>query len=157
MGTNMQDIQFIHALLAESDWLRCWQLAARDISIHALLAESDMFEIEEECAFLIFITLSLRRATMDVALAATILPYFYPRSPAESDAACRYPLGDWQDISIHALFGESDLRLLLIFLQRNISIHALLAESDHPIMCEDCIWGISIHALLRRATKYPKQ
>ena len=55
----------IHALLAESDvfkmllrdslilflstlslrratWLRCWQLAARDISIHALLAESDM-------------------------------------------------------------------------------------------------------------------
>ena len=32
----------IHALLAESDWwLRCWQLAARDISIHALLAESD--------------------------------------------------------------------------------------------------------------------
>ena len=55
----------IHALLAESDslgakadsptkyfyprspcgerrWLRCWQLAARDISIHALLAESDV-------------------------------------------------------------------------------------------------------------------
>ena len=66
--------------------MRCWQLAARDISIHALLAESDMFEIEEEGAFLISIhallaesddgrcfsrynptiflsTLSLRRAT----------------------------------------------------------------------------------------------
>ena len=25
----------------ERRWLRCWQLAARDISIHALLAESD--------------------------------------------------------------------------------------------------------------------
>ena len=27
--------------LRRATWLRCWQLAARDISIHALLAESD--------------------------------------------------------------------------------------------------------------------
>ena len=61
----MHTLISIHALLAESDsiidiinnvidhfyprspcgerrWLRCWQLAARDISIHALLAESDV-------------------------------------------------------------------------------------------------------------------
>ena len=29
----------------ERRWLRCWQLAARDISIHALLAESDTEEV----------------------------------------------------------------------------------------------------------------
>ena len=55
----------IHALLAESDWwLRCWQLAARDISIHALLAESDRYRSCVPlvgCSFLS--TLSLRRAT----------------------------------------------------------------------------------------------
>ena len=79
----------IHALLAESDWwLRCWQLAARDISIHALLAESDVLALcfcggacdfyprspcGERLSISVFLlplvlflsTLSLRRATRD--------------------------------------------------------------------------------------------
>ena len=34
--------EFLSTLsLRRATWLRCWQLAARDISIHALLAESD--------------------------------------------------------------------------------------------------------------------
>ena len=45
-------------------WLRCWQLAARDISIHALLAESDVLCLFPCRLFLLFLsTLSLRRAT----------------------------------------------------------------------------------------------
>ena len=35
-------LKFLSTLsLRRATWLRCWQLAARDISIHALLAESD--------------------------------------------------------------------------------------------------------------------
>ena len=45
--------------LRRATWLRCWQLAARDISIHALLAESD----PNRCA------------------TAPNFRYFYPRSP----------------------------------------------------------------------------
>ena len=59
----------IHALLAESDWLRCWQLAARDISIHALLAESDVLNPLKTLIILTFLsTLSLRRATLAALL-----------------------------------------------------------------------------------------
>ena len=48
----------------ERRWLRCWQLAARDISIHALLAESDVDEIPYQREIHQFLsTLSLRRAT----------------------------------------------------------------------------------------------
>ena len=37
-------IPFLSTLsLRRATWLRCWKLAARDISIHALLAESDRF------------------------------------------------------------------------------------------------------------------
>ena len=36
------NLEFLSTLsLRRATWLRCWQLAARDISIHALLAESD--------------------------------------------------------------------------------------------------------------------
>ena len=51
----------------ERRWLRCWQLAARDISIHALLAESDSTETAKTSIGDIFLsTLSLRRATVSV-------------------------------------------------------------------------------------------
>ena len=81
------DFISIHALLAESDWwLRCWQLAARDISIHALLAESDVFTtIITICIVLFLSTLSLRRATETT-------PYRVSETL----------------ISIHALLAESD-------------------------------------------------
>ena len=50
--------------LRRATWLRCWQLAARDISIHALLAESDGKPHKLAEQKLVFLsTLSLRRAT----------------------------------------------------------------------------------------------
>ena len=50
--------------LRRATWLRCWQLAARDISIHALLAESDRIHRQFPCQSPEFLsTLSLRRAT----------------------------------------------------------------------------------------------
>ena len=70
----------------ERRWLRCWQLAARDISIHALLAESDY----------------------DGLIASANFCNFYPRSPCGE----RQALGllGWLRvlISIHALLAESD-------------------------------------------------
>ena len=72
----------IHALLAESDWLRCWQLAAQDISIHALLAESDAETAHERADSLAFLsTLSLRRATKTSIAGRITSNDFYPRSP----------------------------------------------------------------------------
>ena len=38
--------------LRRATWLRCWQLAARDISIHALLAESDSKSAQNSGALL---------------------------------------------------------------------------------------------------------
>ena len=70
----------------ERRWLRCWQLAARDISIHALLAESDGGSGVGNWLRGIFLsTLSLRRATDVIAV-----------------------MTDAQSISIHALLAESD-------------------------------------------------
>ena len=77
----------IHALLAESDWwLRCWQLATRDISIHALLAESDWDLMGD---------LSYDRN-------------FYPRSPCGERHALDISARRGASISIHALLAESD-------------------------------------------------
>ena len=72
--------------LRRATWLRCWQLAARDISIHALLAESDGGSGVGSWPHGIFLsTLSLRRATeYDVLATSGVL------------------------ISIHALLAESD-------------------------------------------------
>ena len=70
----------------ERRWLRCWQLAARDISIHALLAESDVDEIPYQREIHQFLsTLSLRRATVVIPRPPIMIP-----------------------ISIHALLAESD-------------------------------------------------
>ena len=88
----------------ERRWLRCWQLAARDISIHALLAESDgswparlasRFNFYPRspcgerhdtsslmrCQVKFLSTLSLRRATAVNIQRPTAENNFYPRSP----------------------------------------------------------------------------
>ena len=93
----------------ERRWLRCWQLAARDISIHALLAESDYVLVNTFLAIFKFLsTLSLRRATNINSSVNTA-----------------------DQISIHALLAESDLNIRQIQkIENGISIHALLAESD---------------------------
>ena len=93
----------------ERRWLRCWQLAARDISIHALLAESDFRQNFECFKWIEFLsTLSLRRATMIHPRLCNAKLNFYPRSPCGE----RRWLRCWQlaarDISIHALLAESD-------------------------------------------------
>ena len=43
IGSNVPNFTHFYprSPCGERRWLRCWQLAARDISIHALLAESD--------------------------------------------------------------------------------------------------------------------
>ena len=66
----------------ERRWLRCWKLAARDISIHALLAESDQRDFTQHPQNKLFLsTLSLRRATL-IEFRKLLHPsYFYPRSP----------------------------------------------------------------------------
>ena len=121
----------IHALLAESDvneiayqrqinqflstlslrratWLRCWQLAARDISIHALLAESD-------CLY------RLSLITLPISIHALL---------AESDGGSG--VGSWPRV---IFLSTLSLRRATVKLFRQnyecfISIHALLAESD---------------------------
>ena len=70
----------------ERRWLRCWQLAARDISIHALLAESDYLGAWKSCN----------------------VYYFYPRSPCGERLQPRKTEVPGAIISIHALLAESD-------------------------------------------------
>ena len=57
--TNLPGFFYPRSPCGERRWLRCWQLAARDISIHALLAESDV----------------------KIMNALSGLKNFYPRSP----------------------------------------------------------------------------
>ncbi len=76
----------------ERRWLRCWQLAARDISIHALLAESDEPATSRNDKHNIFLsTLSLRRATRKGSRRCVL-----------------------SGISIHALLAESDSVLWMV-------------------------------------------
>ena len=100
----------IHALLAESDWwLRCWQLAARDISIHALLAESDGGSVAGNWRLAIFLsTLSLRRATHQSRAVSHQKANFYPRSPCGERLRVLDGSKSSIEISIHALLAESD-------------------------------------------------
>ena len=121
----------IHALLAESDWLRCWQLAARDISIHALLAESDSKIPPPDSRSPTFLsTLSLRRATTSQVPTWFGIPNFYPRSPCGErrsvhrtiDTASRF----LSTLSLRRATAGKDPQDLIA----KISIHALLAESD---------------------------
>ena len=109
-SVKTMSVLFLSTLsLRRATWLRCWKLAARDISIHALLAESDVSFMLYDTSSLIFLsTLSLRRATMLIAYQSGRLLDFYPRSPCGER---RYLINTY-----HRIFG--------------ISIHALLAESD---------------------------
>ena len=176
---NLHCVISIHALLAESDgfglawlasgayfyprspcgerrWLRCWQLAARDISIHALLAESDLINtyhrifgggISIHALLAESDALSLpSRAVWIISIHALLaesdfstsdklrMPshYFYPRSPCgERPKPGKVKVVEPGIISIHALLAESDERQPLLDTFSAISIHALLAESDH--------------------------
>ena len=143
--------------LRRATWLRCWQLAARDISIHALLAESDQ-QIKQTC-----------RAKL----------YFYPRSPCGERPSKSNKLAGRNCISIHALLAESDVNedrygqqywrfLSTLSLRRatpirseintrgSISIHALLAESDARNRQPIFLWRAFLSTLsLRRATMMP--
>ena len=66
-------------------WLRCWQLAARDISIHALLAESD--NGHEQAPYTVVISIHALLAESDYNTRSDIVKAV---------------------ISIHALLAESD-------------------------------------------------
>ena len=148
------DKEFLSTLsLRRATWLRCWQLAARDISIHALLAESDA------CLPACFVGAS-------ISIHALL---------AESDDGLFF-FGRRNRISIHALLAESDLYgcyslrhttsfLSTLSLRRAtnpkmklslsimISIHALLAESDGGSAAGSWRLAIFLSTLsLRRAT-----
>ena len=153
-GSRVTYIISIHALLAESDkisesrckqtsyfyprspcgerrWLRCWQLAARDISIHALLAESDDdFEPSTTRRFTFLSTLSLRRATISQPNGCTTVPFL---STLSLRRATRRKTTDMRQRRIflstlslrRATYGATPGAGKTV-----ISIHALLAESD---------------------------
>ena len=66
----------------ERRWLRCWQLAARDISIHALLAESDTRPIPAVTRVANFYPRSpCGERPLFGELCGLIIKHFYPRSP----------------------------------------------------------------------------
>ena len=66
----------------ERRWLRCWQLAARDVSIHALLAESDIPYIYVLVnTFLVSIHALLAESDYLGARKSCDVRSFYPRSP----------------------------------------------------------------------------
>ena len=120
----------------ERRWLRCWQLAARDISIHALLAESDNRYGRPIDVQLVFLsTLSLRRATLNLPSSPMLRnEYFYPRSP------CGERLKLFPKRFCNALFLSTlSLRRATpefwsLDSNAGISIHALLAESDKAVL-----------------------
>ena len=67
--------------LRRATWLRCWQLAARDISIHALLAESDADKHAQPPKRQISIHALLAESDLPVSAFTDYAAYFYPRSP----------------------------------------------------------------------------
>ena len=122
----------IHALLAESDlgnvvagsrmsnfyprspcgerrWLRCWQLAARDISIHALLAESDAGTVQADYGD-------------NISIHALL---------AESDRSHYRSSGTFERFLSTLSLRRATALGLSGWLRTLISIHALLAESDN--------------------------
>ena len=114
--------------------MRCWQLAARDISIHALLAESDYdSSVLMKCQVKFLSTLSLRRATIHYDNYNLHCVISIHALLAESDPAIDVFLAVWAVISIHALLAESDARRDSRQQPAGISIHALLAESDSSV------------------------
>ena len=130
-GCAGQLVISIHALLAESDGHgytgHRWVL----ISIHALLAESDDAGNQRMLRGCLFLsTLSLRRATGNIAPDSAHQCHFYPRSPCGERPPCPRCSRGTLPISIHALLAESDGKHRAKWFVAKISIHALLAESD---------------------------
>ena len=142
----------------ERRWLRCWQLAARDISIHALLAESDATKHDQATNNQpISIHALLAESDDRTNFSSEVKPYFYPRSPCGERRVHYDNYNLHCVISIHALLAESDLAardesIMFVFLSTLslrratkstrkvkqtywISIHALLAESDRLWVC----------------------
>ena len=153
---QMEDIS-IHALLAESDGLGGFKQRRIDISIHALLAESDRSAFMQIPGHLQFLsTLSLRRATADIASFAGLCKNFYPRSPCGERP---HSAGPWQggytDFYPRSPCGERRGDRFPVVDVLPISIHALLAESDYSP--RSAAWGcfISIHALLAESDTGP--
>ena len=145
----------IHALLAESDYIRSNVPNFSSISIHALLAESDGAATLAKYQYLHFYPRSPCGERPTAPAAAPTPAYFYPRSPCGERPERPVESRSNILISIHALLAESDLsisktvRRIWHFYPRSpcgerpgfhifrwskgiISIHALLAESDIP-------------------------
>ena len=126
------------------------------ISIHALLAESDQAakpDIPGKRRFLS--TLSLRRATGRVHYGQRCHPDFYPRSPCgerrRSGCGCFLPPSNFYPRSP---CGERHLNGFLLKSAEDISIHALLAESDIRLWgCFLTRAGFLSTLSLRRATQ----
>ena len=139
--------------LRRATWLRCWQLAARDISIHALLAESDTWQRGSRITYVISIhallaesdpcggptgrpagvflsTLSLRRATETAQNRVSENQISIHALLAESDAIQNAKIHKHNDFYPRSPCGERRQLDTRCFQFIFISIHALLAESD---------------------------
>ena len=119
------------------------------ISIHALREEGDRFLLYVlSLGFLFLSTPSARRATGSCCTSCPWASYFYPRPPRGGRHRAAHPGLSREEISIHALREEGDLRTW----QRRckvvmISIHALREEGDTTLLRFVNSFFISIHAL----------
>ena len=162
--------------LRRATWLRCWQLAARDISIHALLAESDALGLlgwlrvlisihallaESDSTTIITIcialrflsTLSLRRATESIGTFRTVSVNFYPRSPCGERRLQIFLYYQDNNFYPRSPCGERHETTPYRVVETQISIHALLAESDGGSVAGNWRPAIFLSTLsLRRAT-----
>ena len=163
--------------MRRATWLRCWQLAARDISIHALLAESDNCtsigrpkrlyfyprspcgerrQVKQTCRAEISISIHALLAESDRFMAPLIFnvqPHFYPRSPCGERRGSG--AGNWPLVIFLSTLSlrRATPRGGLCYLDNIISIHALLAESDGKSQSSGTGIAISIHALLAESDR----
>ena len=131
LARSRRRLDFIHALLAESDGFYADMMALTAISIHALPCG------ERPCST------SRSRASSTISIHALL---------AESDFALALNLAHVGDF-IHALLAESDSSACCGVRRKYISIHALLAESDSKHLCVRLSIEVFLSTLsLRRAT-----
>ena len=131
--SDLSRLRFLSTLsLRRATWLRCWKLAARDISIHALLAESDVTDAINGCnPDFISIHALLAESDNCTSIGRPKRLYFYPRSPCGER-----PNSQKEKNTGHEFLSTLSLRRATVARQWDdqngyISIHALLAESDH--------------------------
>ena len=144
----------IHALLAESDWVRSFLAPFFIISIHALLAESDTLPAYHGWATSISIHALLAESDNRTAPPQRLRANFYPRSPCGERLHAVVAVQLFGRISIHALLAESDVFSFAPRRGASISIHALLAESDVVVAVVFYRRPISIHALLAESDRF---